>query len=248
MSSEDNLDKMFEENKRQNVVNEKHAGVDKAIDALLHEAASFQESKHQLRGRILKVAWFLVGGLSVSTVSLAVAIAVMMPLKQIQPMMVRTFDDGYAEVIRDFSEGIQFEAEVDEYFLKEYVSTRETYDWHKMQYIADYTKAWSAPHVYNEYYNFIISENGVLNTLKDKGRIDTRITSINLNKSAGVATVRFIKTPQKPDGSAIASLPQTHWLAEVQYTMTGNQKHKDREYNPFGYNVLSYKLVQEKAK
>lgn len=248
MNSEDNLDKIFEDNKKQNVVNEKHAGVDKAIDALLHEVASFQESKHQQRGRVLKIAWFLVGGLGVTTVSLAVAIAVMMPLKQIQPMMVRTFEDGYAEVIRDFSEGIKFDAEVDEYFLKEYVSTRETYDWNKMQYIADYTKAWSLPHVYNEFYTFITSESGALNILKDKARIDTRITSINLNKSAGIATVRFVKTPQKPDGSAISSLPPTYWIAEVQYTMTGNQKHKDREYNPFGYSVLSYKLVQEKAK
>lgn len=248
MRSEEDLEKIFEENKKQNTVNENHAGVDKAIDTLLKEVASFQESKHIQRGRLLKVSWFLVGGLGVATVALAVALAVLMPLKQIQPMMVRTFENGYAEIIRDFSEGINFETEVDEYFLKEYVSTRETYDWNKMQYIADYTKAWSAPHVYDEFYSFVTSEEGALNTLKDRGRIDTRITSINLNQNAGVATVRFVKNPQTADGRSLRNIEPTHWIAELQYKMLGKQKHKDREYNPFGYNIVSYKLLQDKTK
>ncbi len=245
MRNDDDLEKTFDENKKQNAVNEKHAGVDKAIEVLLNEVASFQESKHIQRGRILKVAWFLVGGLATSTVALAVALAVLMPLKQVQPMMVRIFENGYAEIIRDFSEGINFETEVDEYFLKEYVATRETYDWNKMQYIADYTNAWSAQHVYDEFYSSIMAEGGALNTLKDRARIDTRITSINLNQGAGVATVRFIKTPQTPEGKSLNNLKPSYWIAELQYEMLGNQKHKEREFNPFGYNILSYKLLKD---
>jgi len=245
---ESQLKNRFEENKKHNQYNQNHASVDKAIDVLLKEATSFQESKHVLRARLLKVSFAVVGVLGAVCVMLAIAIITMMPLKQIQPLIVTTYKDGYAEVQRDFDETLNFEKEVDEYFLKEYVATRETYDWHKMQYIVDYTKAWSADHVFTEFYNFTTLPAGALNTLADKGRIDARITSINLNKAAGIAVIRLSKTPKKANGEKLDSVPETNWVVELKYEMHSKQTHKDRAYNPFGYKVVSYTLSQDKTK
>lgn len=248
MKSDDELQSLFEKNKEKLSSLDSNASVDKALDSLLKEAASFQESKHVQRGRLLKVAFGLVGVVAVIAVLEAVALAVMMPLKQIQPLMITTYKDGYAEVIRDFSETLTFEKEVDEYFLKEYVSTRETYDWHKMQYIVDYTKAWSEDHVYNEFYSVATLPNSVLNTLSDKARIDVNITSINLNKDAGLAVIRLNKTPKKPSGEILDNVPTTYWVAELKYEVQSKQNQKEREYNPFGYRVTSYTLIQDKTK
>lgn len=248
MKNENDLQELFEKNKSKSDLLESNAAVDRALDNLLKEAASFQESKHVQRGRILKVAFGLVGVLAVVAVLEAVALAVMMPLKQIQPLMITTYKDGYAEVIRDFSDTLVFDKEVDEYFLKEYVSTRETYDWHKMQYIVDYTKAWSATHVFNEFYSFTTLPSSALNTLAERARIDVSVTSINLNKDAGVAVIRLSKTPKKSSGEVLDGVPTTYWVVELKYEVQSKQNQKEREYNPFGYRVTSYTLTQDKTK
>lgn len=221
------------------------AATDRAIDQMLSEAKAFHESRHKTRKRLLKVAWTVAGGLGGVCVVQAIALAVMMPLKQTEPIMITTYKDGYAEVIRDFSDAIRFEKEVDEYFLKEYVTNRETYDWNKMQHLVDYTRAWSADHVYNEFYSFVTMPNSALETLKDKARIDARVTSILVNQDAGIATVRITKTPKSADGKAMDGVQPTYWVAELKYHQGVKQAHKFRSYNPFGYQVTSYTLTQD---
>lgn len=248
MDIEDNLKSQFEKNKSKNQIVGEDAHLGKAIDILLDEAKQFQESAHVTRGRLLKFAFGLAGVLALVAISEAIALAVMMPLKQIQPVLVKTYPDGYAEVVRDFSDSLTFDKEVDEYFLKEYVGIRESYDWHKMQYIADYTKAWSSDNVFNEFYNFVTSDQAPLKILGEKARIATKVTSIIVNKDAGTAVVRLTKTPQLADGGVLDGVPPTYWVVELKYQMQHKQKHKDREYNPFGYLVPSYTLIQDKTK
>jgi len=243
------LNKVYERNKESFLaLSEPDAATDKAIDILMDEARSFHDSKHQTRKKLLKMAWAVAGGLGVVCISQAVALAVLMPLKRTEPILITAFKDGTAEVVRDFSQPLIFEEAVDEYFLREYVTNRETYDWHKLQYLVDYTKAWSAEHVYAEYYSFTTMENSNFKLLKDKARIDVVVTSVNLNKAAGMATVRMIKTPKKADGSPLDGVAPTYWIAELKYQMEYKQNNKERAYNPFGYKITSYTLVQDRTR
>lgn len=243
------LQKVYDGNKESfKAMSETDAATDKAIDMLMEEAKSFHNSKHETRKKLLVVAWCVAGGLAVVSVAQAVALAVMMPLKRTEPILITAFKEGGAEIIRDFSQPLVFEDAVDEYFLREYVTNRETYDFHKLQYLVDYTKAWSAPHVYTEFYNFTTMPNSNLNTLKDKARIDATVTSINLNKQAGMATVRITKTPKKADGSPLDGVAPTYWVAELKYELNYKQNHKDRAYNPFGYRISSYTLIQDRTR
>lgn len=243
------LEAVYSSNKeRFQATSETDAATDKAIDMLMEEARSFHNSKHETRKKLLVMAWAVAGVLAFVTIAQAIALAVLMPLKRTEPLLITTYKDGSANIVRDFSQPLVFEKEVDEYFLKEYVTRRETYDWNKLQYLVDYTKAWSADHVYAEYYNFNTMANSNLETLKDRARIDVTTTSVNLNKEAGVATIRLTKTPKKPDGSDFGDVPPTYWVAELRYTMTFQQNHKEREFNPFGYKIESYTLTQEKPR
>lgn len=242
------MDELKEKFEKEREASELSDRKDKALDFLFSQAASFEESKHKVRARLLKGSYFLLGALTLTTISLALAIVIMMPLKQTEPILVKTYKDGYAEVIRDFSEPLNFEKEVDEYFLREYVTKRETYDWFKIQYLVDYTKAWSAPHVYSEFYNFTTLPNSALNTLKDKGRIDAVVTSARVDKESNTAVLRLTKIPKKANGEVLEGISPTYWVAEIKYSIKSKQSHKERELNPFGYSVDSYTLVQDKTK
>lgn len=248
MSSDKKLKAQFEKNKRRSDLSDDDATLDGAINALIKEASLFHDSAHLQRARWLKIAWSIAAGLGVVAIMLAVAIVVLTPLKRTEPILITAYSDGRAEVIRDFSGDVSFEKEVDDYFLKEYVRQRETYDWNKIQYIVDFTKAWSAPHVYTEFYNVLTSESGVLSTLGQKARVDVQVTSSRVIKDQGVAVIRITKTPKLSDGSPLDKVMPTYWIAEVSYTMTGEQIHADREVNPFGYTVTSYTLTQDKTK
>lgn len=247
MKSED-LQAHFEKNKTQDQVIDADHGVDRAVDFLIKEAVKFEESQHINRLRLVKLGFGISGVLAATTISLAVAIAIMMPLKQTEPIMIKSYEDGYAEVIRDFSNPLSFDKEVDEYFIKEHVTTRESYDWHKVQYTVDYVQSWSADNVYKEYYDYMTSEQGLLNILKDNGRIEAKVTAINLNKDAEIATLRLVKTPKEPDGKPMIGVEPTHWVAELKYELNSKQNHKERAYNPFGYKITSYTLAQDKTK
>lgn len=243
------LQAMYERNKEQfQAMSAQDAATDKAIDLLMQEAQNFHNSKHETRKRLLKMAWCVAGGLGVVCVVQAFALAVMMPLKRTEPILITAFKDGTAEVVRDFSQPLIFEDAVDEYFLKEYVTNRETYDWHKLQYLVDFTRAWSADHVYNEFYRFTTMDNSNFQTLKDRARVDAVVTSVNLNKSAGMATIRVTKTPKKADGSPLDGVSPTYWVAELKYELNYKQNHKEREYNPFGYKITSYTIIQDKTR
>lgn len=228
--------------------NQPDAKTDAAIDLLLKEAQEFQNSRHETRKKLLRVAWTVAGGLGSVCLIQGIALAVLMPLKQTEPIMITAYKDGYAEVIRDFSDPLRFEKEVDEYFLKEYVTKRETYDWHKLQYLVDYTRAWSDDHVYNEFYSFTTMPNSNLEVLKDKARIDAQVTSIIVNQEAGIATVRLTKTPKTADGKPIVGMNPTYWVAEIKYYQGVKQEHKYRSYNPFGYKITSYTLTQDSTR
>lgn len=230
------------------VVMQPDAATDRAIDQMLQEAREFQNSRHVTRKRLLKIAWTVAGGLGAVCVVQAVALAVMMPLKQTEPIMITTYKDGYAEVIRDFSDPVRFPQEVDTYFLKEYVTNRETYDWYKTQYLADYTQAWSEKHVFSEYYNFLTMPGSALETLKEKARIDAEVTSILVNHADGMATARITKTPKSANGKPLEGMKPTYWVAELKYHQGVKQVHKYRKHNPFGYQVTSYTLIQDTTK
>lgn len=243
------LNETFKHNKESfQAMSEPDAATDKAIDSLMAEARNFHNSAHETRKKLLKGAWGVAGGLGVVCVVQAIALAVMMPLKRTEPILITAFKDGHADIVRDFSQPLIFEAAVDEYFLREYVTNRETYDWHKLQYLVDYTKAWSADHVYSEFYNFTTMANSNMQTLKDKARIDAVVTSVNLNQDAGMATIRVTKTPKKADGSPIENMTTTYWVVELKYQLDYKQNHKDRSYNPFGYKVTSYTIVQDRTR
>jgi len=243
------LNKLYQRNQEIfQAVSEPDAATDKAIDRLMDEARSFHDSRHETRKKLLKMAWGVAAGLGVVCIAQAIALAVLMPLKRTEPILITAFKDGTAEVVRDFSKPLVFEESVDEYFLREYVTHRETYDWHKLQYLVDYTQAWSAEHVYREYYNFTTMPNSNLQLLKDKARVDVVVTSVNLNKDAGMATLRMTKTPKKADGSPLEGVPSTYWVAELKYQIDYQQNHKTRAYNPFGYKITSYTLTQDKTR
>lgn len=239
------LNEHFEKNKSQNVIDDRHQSVDKAVDNLLQQTIEFHESKHKQRKALLKITIGIAALFAAFTAILIVAIMIMMPLKQTEPLLVTVYKDNHAEIVRDFSKPISFPALVDEKFLSDYVAMRETYDWHKLQYIVDYTKAWSAEHVYSEYYNYVTMPNGVLATLADKGRIDASITSIVVDQDNGIAVVRLVKKAKKANGEDMPGISDTFWVAELKYEMTGKQVHKERKLNPFGYKVVSYTLTQE---
>lgn len=239
----------FERNKESHAATSgPDVATDRAIDAMLEESINFHNSKHVTRKRLLVGAWAVAGGLLLVCIVQAIALAVLMPLKTTEPILITTYKDGYSEIIRDFSQPLEFEETVDEYFLREYVTNRETYDWYKLQYLVDYTKAWSEDHVYAEFYKFTTMANSNVETLKNNARIDAVVTSVIVNKKHNTATVRLTKTPKKADGSELNAIPPTHWVAEIKYSLDFKQKHKDRSLNPFGYKITSYTLTQDRTK
>lgn len=210
------------------------------------QAREFEAARYDLIAQSERKAWLTAKLLGVSCVSLALAIAMMMPLKQTQPYVVQVDKStGLTEILpiantRD----VPVSEVMDKYWLAQYVTARESYDWHLIQTDFDKTRELSVPDVFAPYAAQFGKSGSLDQQLGNSKRIVVELRTIVLT-GQDTATVRFVKKTVDVDTGR--ELSRNAWIATIGYEYHPEFKLTEarRLVNPFGFKIVSYRVDPE---
>ena len=214
----------------------------------LHEAAlNWEASRVLLVEKSERRAWTIATFAVVCAVLLVVAIALMLPLKENTPYVIRVDNTtGVPDIVTAMdTKGVRFDEVMDKYWLAQYVRAHETYDWYTLQKDYDTVGLLSSARVGQEYAALFEGKDALDKKYGSSVRVTVEIVSVVPN-GKGIGTVRFIKTTKRVDDpNSPGSV--TKWVATVayEYRNPSLMRESARLVNPFGFQVLSYRVDPE---
>lgn len=209
-------------------------------------AESWAVDAQVLAARSRRVAW-IVAAIAVAVALFeAVALALLMPLKTVQPVtLLVDRQTGYVQALEPLAvPRISGNAALTQSFLAQYVMAREGFD--RSLVAADYRKValWSADKARSDYVSIMPATNP--NSPFQRYSAGTfavvRVKSVS-PLSPNTALVRF--DTQRQDRNGRADPPQP-WISVVRYRyVDAPMSLEDRLVNPLGFQVWSYRRDAE---
>lgn len=211
-------------------------------DTYYAAARSWADDRVAAAARQTRLAWIVAGGAGGIAAVLAIALAVLVPLKTVEPYVV-TVDrqSGAVEIATTLKDGklTQNEAVI-QAELAGYVRARETFDATDLRLQYAQVQRLSAPPVARTYVAAMAAANPAspLRTLGRGDTISVDIKSVSLI-SSGVAMVRFDTRRAALNGG----LPevQSHVAAISFGFANAPLRMEDRFDNPLGFQVTRYR-------
>jgi len=193
--------------------------------------------------RAWKVAFLFSGCFVVSVIGLAM----LLPLKETQPYVVRVDNaTGAVDLVTSIrGQDVSFDEVQDKYWITKYIRAREGYDW---SFIAnDYlaTKEFSSEIAFRPYEKLYSLPNSPEKVHGSEESIRVNIVSVTLNQEQQTATVRFNKTVVVRKTNTI--LRSSNWIATLRYSYDPKilKTTEMRDINPFGFVVEQYQADPE---
>ena len=217
------------------------APVDEFSAALDWEAAR-TSLLEKSQARAWRIAWVAV----LTAVLPWVAIVLMMPLKQTVPYVIRVDNaTGVPDIVTTMNhKDLAYDEVMDKYWVARYVRARQTYDWYTLQDDYDTVGMLSDGPIAKVYAAQFSGENGLDKKNGNRVRVVTKILSV-VPSGNGSATVRFVTQTSGTDSAGAAAV--TNWVATVAYKYRNPSMMKEsyRLVNPFGFQVMSYRVDPE---
>ncbi|MCZ8207143.1 MAG: virB8 family protein [Hyphomonadaceae bacterium] len=218
-----------------------------AARAHYYEASStWAQDTHATLRRSQRTAW-IVAGIAVGIAAIqAVALVVLVPLKQTMPYTITVDrETGYVQTTRGVNLGTLSETEaVAQSFVVQYVLARETFD--AADYREQYRKtlAWSQGAAETDYLRDWdkSNPNGIQSRVSPNTRIQVTVKSVTILGPRS-AMIRFDTERSESGGGAGMRQP---WVASVVYSFSGKPiNEQDRYLNPLGFQISSYRRDAE---
>lgn len=218
-----------------------------AARAHYYEAAStWAQDTHATLRRSQRTAW-IVAGIAVGIAAIqAVALVVLVPLKQTMPYTITVDrETGYVQTTRGINLGTLSETEaVAQSFVVQYVLARETFD--AADYREQYRKtlAWSQGAAETEYLRDWdqSNPNGIQSRVSPNTRIQVTVKSVTILGPRS-AMIRF--DTERSEGGGGPGMRQP-WVASVRYSFSNKPiNEQDRYLNPLGFQISSYRRDAE---
>lgn len=236
----------------ENKVEEDHAEEGKGkISAearrLLDSSRAIEESRMEDNNKKMKLAFKIAGVFAVIAVAQAIAIASLAPMKTVVPYVLKVDNDtGHTSIERRFDPVEDSTQKMERFFLRLYVTSRESYDWYSVQSDFDLVKAMSSSAVYSRYSSLLRSEQGPLNVLGDNTRavVDVKgVTFLGKSNSQKTVQIRFMKSFESMEGGPVPSRNESEWLATINFDYSDSKMNeKEKNLNPLNLRVTSYRL------
>lgn len=211
----------------------------------IQSANAFEKSRIQSVKRFSKISWAITFVSLLVTVLSLFAVAMMSPLKTVEPFVIRVDNNtGATDIVTTIKDTEASYGEViDKYWLSQYVRHRESYDWYTVQANYDATMLFSNQAEQTAYASFIDSEAAPHKVFRNNFRVNIRIYSISW--VGNVAQVRFEKEIIPLNNQTERPAP-TRYLATVSYGyLNAPQSDRDRLINPLGLQVTHYRVDSE---
>jgi len=209
-------------------------------------AQSWGFSAQQAASRSQRTAWTAAGVMAGIAAFEAVALAMLVPLKTVEPVtLLVDRHTGYVQAI-DPAEQKRLSANeaLTQSFLAQYVTAREGFDRATVSGTYRRVALWSAGAARSTY----LAEMPATNPASPFQRYPAGVAGIvrikSISKIAkGTALVRFDTHRQDRNGATTAPQP---WIAVIRYRYTdAPMAMEDRLVNPMGFQVLSYRRDAE---
>ena len=193
-----------------------------------------------------RIAWGVAAGATVLAVVAVFALAMLTPLKTVQPYVIRVDrTSGETEIVTALK-GPQprtYDEAVNRYFISQYVRLREGWlndaareNAYSVMLMSDQAEA-------SRYLGGVQSSNrnAPSNIYGDKGYVSIAIRTISF-LSPTVAQVRYTKIITFGQNTPVAQ----NWNAIMTFRYTTAPEHeKDRNLNPLGFQVVNYRSDPE---
>ena len=193
-----------------------------------------------------RIAWGIAGGACALAVASVAAVAMLTPLKTVQPYVIRVDRaSGETEIVTALK-GPQprtYEEAVNRYFISQYVRLREGWLNDAARENAYTVMLMSDPAEGSRYLGSVETnnKNAPSNIYGDKGYVSIAIRTISF-LSPTVAQVRYTKIITFGQNTPIAQ----NWNAILTFKYTAAPEHeKDRNLNPLGFQVVNYRSDPE---
>lgn len=227
------------------------------------EAVSYFTEIEKIREFSKKIAWIYGGVATCVVVILAIAIMVMLPLKEVKPYLIKVeTTTGYVETLSNVkSKDIKDIEALDKYFVIKYLQNREGYHYNTLKQEYKNVMLMSTPQVAEAYKQRFNSEKSPVKLLKDTAEINIRPISVQLqntnDKNKRTAIIRFdtiqdatMSTKEySEDEESIKEYNNVNrYIVTIEYGYNINKSTMDAEqrlYNPLGFVVSNYRLENE---
>lgn len=220
------------------------------LEAYFEEAASWDADRAMRAHRAERTAWWVAGAGWAGVVLLALALMLLMPLKRVEPFVIRVDrSTGIVDVVPVYAGTDQFPEAVTRYFLGHYVTVCERFDFATAESDYEECGAFNTPRLNQAWYEKWVKTNpdSPLNRYKDGTTVSAEVISISFfTRSSGIgdlAQVRFAKVVHPTGGSAAR---RSYWIATIQYAYTKpSTDARTREWNPLGFRVVDFRADPE---
>lgn len=223
---------------------------DQALQGYLEEAASWDADKVAQAARAAAVAWRVAAAGWLCAIACTVALALLMPLKRVEPYLIRVNDTtGVVDVVPMYTGHASLGEAVTRYFLTHYIAVCERFDYAMAESDYEECGAFNSPRLNQALYAKWSQANpkSPLNVHKDGSSETVRIESVSFFKRArgasDLAQVRFARMEHEGDG---APGRVTHWIASIEYRFGAPPEDpRTRAWNPLGFEVLDLGIEPE---
>jgi type IV secretion system protein VirB8 len=208
-----------------------------------HEAASWDADRLQQVERNARRAWQAALGGWLCALAMAFALVLLMPLKRVDPFLVRVDSStGIVDVVPVYTGKAGLEQAITRYFLSHYISVCERFNFATAESDYEECGAFHAAQRNQVWYALWNPSNPAspLNVHKDGSTLRVQVEAVSFfQRVSGVtdlAQVRYLKAVRQ--GSS-ADERVSHWIATVQYAYAApSSDPRVRRWNPLGFKVL----------
>jgi type IV secretion system protein VirB8 len=220
------------------------------LEGYFQESASWDTDRTRQIARDLRRAVWIAAAGWICAIANAVALMGLMPLKRVDPFVVRVDNStGIVDVVPTYDGSATPQEAVTRYFLSHYVATCERFNFATAESDYEECGAFHSPARNQAWYAEWTATNpsSPLNVHKDGSTISVQVTSVSFftraNGITNLAQVRYRKALRQGTGAEEAF---THWVATVQYAYTEPAKDpKSRRWNPLGFKVVEFTTEPE---
>jgi type IV secretion system protein VirB8 len=220
------------------------------IEGYFREAESWDADRAAQFSRSARTAWWVAAAGWLCAMASAAALAMLMPLKRVEPFLVRVDNStGIVDVVPVFVGLAAQEESVTRYFLTHYLTVCERFNFATAE--SDYEEC-GAFHSAQRNQTWYAQWNATnpaspLNVHKDGSSVRVQINSVSFfTRGSGLsdlAQVRYLKAVRQGAG---AEESFSHWIATIQYAYADPAKDpKTRRWNPLGFKIVDFRSEPE---
>jgi len=219
-------------------------------DSYYREAMSWDLERAALQRRSAGVAWRVAAAGWICAVACAVAVASMLPLKRVEPYVVRVDrSTGLVDVVPVYAGTTTMDEAVTRYFLTHYVTVCERFNFSTAE--SDYEECGAFNSAQrNQVWSALWSRTNPaspLNVHRDGSAVRVQVESVSFfTRAAGATDLAQVRYVQAEDSGAGVETAVSHWIATIQYAyLAPAQDPRTRRWNPLGFRVVAFTAEPE---